>query len=86
MTEDGKKGNEKEEKKGEETEFVIGPHSPYSLHPSDASGVTITTIKFNGKNYNLWEKAIRMALKADNKLGFINGTVTKAIEITSGRW
>jgi len=37
----------------------------------------ITSIKFNGKNYDLWEKAIRTALKAKNKLGFIDGSITK---------
>jgi len=32
---------------------------------------------FNGKNYELWQKAIRTVLKSKNKLGFIEGTLTK---------
>ena len=32
---------------------------------------------FNGKNYELWQKVVRTALKFKNKLGFIEGTLTK---------
>ena len=32
---------------------------------------------FNGKNYDLWERAVRTALKAKNKLCFIDGTLTR---------
>ena len=34
-------------------------------------------VVFNGKNYDLWEKAIHTSLKAKNKLGFIDGTLKK---------
>ena len=29
------------------------------------------------KNYDLWDKELRTALKAKNKLGFIDGRITK---------
>lgn len=54
--------------------FVIEPHSPYVLHPSEGPGVKITAE--DGKNYDLWENAVRIALKAKNKLGFIDGQET----------
>ena len=50
---------------------------PYYLHPSEGLGVIITSVIFNGKNYELWQKAVRTALKSKNKLGFIEGTLTK---------
>ena len=37
--------------------FVIEPHSPYVLHPSEGPGVKITAEVFDGKNYDLWENA-----------------------------
>ena len=33
-------------------------------------------IKFDGKNYDLWEQGIRTALKANNKLGFVDRKTT----------
>ena len=32
---------------------------------------------FNRKNYNMWYKAVRTASTAKNKLGLIEGTLTK---------
>ena len=58
-------------------DFVINNQSPYYLHPSDVPGAIITVIKFDGKNYELWEKVVSMALTAKNKKAFINGTITK---------
>jgi len=53
--------------------FVIETH----LHPSEGPGALITAIIFDGKNYDLWEKVVRTSLKSKNKLGFIEGTITK---------
>jgi len=65
---------------GEKKGFVIEPHSPYYLHPAEGPGVLITTVIFDGKNFDLWEIAVRMALKAKNKLGFIEGTLKRPAE------
>jgi len=81
MTKDTRNGDEKNGKKGEATEFIVSPQSPYYLHAPDAHGAIITAIKFNGKNYDIWEKAVRTALKVKNKLGFINRTITKTIDL-----
>jgi len=53
--------------------FVIENQSTYYLHPSEGPRIAITSIIFNRKNYDLW----RTALKAKNKLGFIEETLTK---------
>ena len=57
---------------------ILKPHSPYYLHPSNGPSALITAIVFDGLNYNLWEKAIHTALKAKNKLGFIDWTLERA--------
>jgi len=55
--------------------FVIDNTSPYFVHPSEGSGISITAVTFNGENYDLWEKAVTTALRSKNKLGFVNGTI-----------
>ena len=63
---------------GEQKVFLIEPHSPYYLHPAEGPGALITAVVFDGKNYDLWAKAVRTALKSKNKLGFIDGSITKS--------
>ena len=60
-------------------EFIIDIQSPNFLHPSNLPGAILTTIRFNEKNYDMWEQAVQTALKAKNKLAFINGKITKPI-------
>ena len=43
------------------TPFIIDSKSSYYVHPSEGPGVLITTVIFNRKNYELWQK---VALKA----------------------
>ena len=64
-------------KNGKDEPFVITSQSPYFVHPSDSPGAIITAIKFDGKNYDLWEMTIRTSLKSKNKLSFIDGSITK---------
>ena len=49
--------------------IVIDNQLSYYLHPSEGSKVAMTSIVFNGKNYNLWKQATTIALKSKNKLG-----------------
>jgi len=51
--------------------LVIENQSPYYLHSSKGLEVAIISVIFYAKNYNLWKKAIRIAMKLKNKLGFI---------------
>ncbi|XP_074314693.1 uncharacterized protein LOC141649926 [Silene latifolia] len=55
----------------------IPPSSPIFLHPSDSPSLKLTQTVFNGENYDLWADAVRNGLDAKNKLGFVDGTVTK---------
>ena len=62
---------------GGSSKFIIEPTSPYFLHPTEGLGVLITVVVFDGKNYDLWEKAVTTTLLAKNKFGFIDGTLQK---------
>ena len=72
-------GKDDEPKETKPKEFIIDSQSPYFLHLSDSLGAIITMIKFNGKNYDLWEQVVRTALRPKNKLAFIDGKLTKPI-------
>ncbi|KMT10588.1 hypothetical protein BVRB_5g117090 [Beta vulgaris subsp. vulgaris] len=73
MTKIGDSGKEN----GDQEKRVISMSSPLYLHPSDTPNMSLTTTKFNGENYDLWAATVKNGLDAKNKLGFIEGTVTK---------
>ena len=60
--------------------FITEPHSPYYLHPSKGPSVMITIIVFDGQNNDLWESVVRTTLKANNKLGFVDGILERPKE------
>lgn len=72
-----KDGNSKGDSKTENN--TIAPTSPLYLHPSENTNLHLTTIKFNGNNYELWADALRNGLDAKNKLAFVEGTIRKPI-------
>ncbi|KAJ0733050.1 putative RNA-directed DNA polymerase [Helianthus annuus] len=52
---------------------------PLYLHPSDSSALTIVSIKLKGtENYSVWSSAMKLALEAKNKYGFIDGKCIKS--------
>ncbi|KAJ0683430.1 putative RNA-directed DNA polymerase [Helianthus annuus] len=56
---------------------------PLYLHPSDSSSLTIVSIKLKGtENYAVWSSAMKLALEAKNKYGFINGKVERSKDDT----
>ncbi|KAJ3690345.1 hypothetical protein LUZ61_019509 [Rhynchospora tenuis] len=56
---------------------AIDHTSAFYLSPSDSPGMMISSCILKGENYDLWVKAMRNALRAKNKLGFVDGSVTK---------
>ncbi|KAJ4769803.1 Retroelement pol polyprotein-like [Rhynchospora pubera] len=56
---------------------TLDSSSPFYLNSSDNPGMIITSCVLKGENYDVWVKAVRNALRAKNKLGFIDGTVVK---------
>ena len=53
-------------------QFIVEPHSPYFLHPSEGPGAMITAMIFDGKNYELWERVVTTALKVNKQTGLYN--------------
>ena len=56
---------------------VVNTSTPYSLFASDNPGALITSVSFTGDNYNEWSIELTNALRAKQKIGFIDGTIPK---------
>lgn len=56
---------------------ITDPTSPFYLHPSSSPGSVLTHIKLKGENYSSWEQAVLLALRSQNKIGFIDGSIKK---------
>ncbi|XP_073310027.1 uncharacterized protein [Primulina huaijiensis] len=53
-------------------------NDPLYLHPSDAPGISLVVDPLIGsENYGIWSRAMKIALHAKNKLGFVDGTCRK---------
>lgn len=52
----------------------------FFLGSNDNPGNIITPVQLRGDNYDEWARAIRTALKAKRKFGFLEGTVPKPTE------
>ncbi|KAF7839183.1 retrovirus-related Pol polyprotein from transposon TNT 1-94 [Senna tora] len=51
--------------------------NPYTLTANDNPGNLITQVQLGGENYEEWARAVRTALRAKKKHGFVDGTVTQ---------
>jgi len=55
--------------------------NPFFLHGSDHAGLVLVSDRLtNGADFHSWRRSVRMALNVRNKLGFIDGTITKPTE------
>ncbi|XP_073040030.1 uncharacterized protein [Primulina eburnea] len=64
-------------------------NDPLFLHPSDAPGMTIVSEQLTRvENYGVWSRAILIALRAKNKIAFIDGTCVRppAGNATLNQW
>ncbi|XP_074266497.1 uncharacterized protein LOC141589772 [Silene latifolia] len=55
-------------------------HTAVSVVQFENPGSRITHIAFNGNNYDEWSRAFRLALLAKDKMGYIDGSITKPAE------
>ena len=53
------------------------PQAPYYLYSSNHPGTIVYPIALDGENYANWSHVVRNALKSKNKLGFVNGDLTR---------
>jgi len=56
--------------------------SPYYLHHGDSPGSVLVSQLLHGENYHTWSRSMIMALTAKNKIGFIDGSITKPSSTT----
>ncbi|XP_010518645.1 PREDICTED: uncharacterized protein LOC104793922 [Camelina sativa] len=53
-------------------------NNPYFLHDTDHAGLVLVSNRLTtGVEFNSWRRSMRMALNVRNKLGFIDGTISK---------
>lgn len=51
--------------------------SPLFMHNSDHPGLQLISLRLDGSNYDDWSAAMKIALDAKNKIGFIDGSLTR---------
>jgi hypothetical protein len=51
--------------------------NPFFLHHGDSPGAVLVSQPLTGDNYSSWRRAMIMALTAKNKIGFVNGSLSK---------
>ncbi|RVW64731.1 hypothetical protein CK203_063137 [Vitis vinifera] len=49
--------------------------TPYALTSNDNPGNIITQVQLKGENYDEWARAVRIALRAKKKYGFMDGSI-----------
>jgi len=54
--------------------------NPFFLHNGDSPGAVLVSQPLIGENYNTWSRSMTMALRAKNKLKFVDGTLVKPID------
>ena len=51
--------------------------NPFFLHHGDNPGFILVTQPLSGDNYHTWHRSMIMALTAKNKIGFVDGSISK---------
>ena len=56
---------------------IDDPSSPFFLHHSDNPGVVLVSQPLSGDNYASWSRAMLISLSVKNKIGFVDGSISK---------
>ncbi|XP_031405643.1 uncharacterized protein LOC116214368 [Punica granatum] len=67
----------RKEDKAEDSGKGMQTSATFKIGTSDSTGLQITSCLLNGDNYLTWSRAMRIALTAKGKLGFVEGKVLK---------
>jgi len=67
---------------GDQIRYPVDQYeNPYYLHSADHAGLILVSDRLTtASDFHSWRRSILMALNVRNKLGFINGTITKPPE------
>ena len=62
--------------------------SPYFLHNGDHPGLVLVSNPLTGANYHTWRRAMLMALTVKNKVGFVDGMISRpnTNDLIFGAW
>ena len=60
----------------------VSKNNPLYIHHSDSPTAVLVSPSLTGDNYSTWVRAMRMALRAKNKLGFVTGDISKPSSAT----
>ena len=52
--------------------------NPFYVHHSDSPTAVLVSPPHTGDNYSTWARAMRMALRAKNKLVFVTGEISQS--------
>ncbi|KAB5569310.1 hypothetical protein DKX38_003103 [Salix brachista] len=55
------------------------PNNPYRIENGDHTSLVLVTELLTTENYITWSRAMRRALRAKNKLGFISGNIARPV-------
>ena len=58
------------------------PHSLFFLHHGESLGAILVSQPLTKDNYPTWACAMKMALDAKSKIGFIDGSIAASMEVT----
>ena len=59
------------------------PRSPFFLHHGESPGAILVVQPLTEDNYPNWDREMRMALDVKSKLGFVDGSITALMAVTS---
>jgi hypothetical protein len=54
--------------------------SPYDITSNDNPGSLLTQVQLKGENYDEWARALKIALRARKKFGFVDGFIERPDE------
>lgn len=60
-----------------ETRIIIDQDNPLYLDSSDSPCMKLVSDPFDGTGFSYWKRSMTIALSARNKLGFVDGTLSK---------
>ncbi|XP_075095334.1 uncharacterized protein LOC142173611 [Nicotiana tabacum] len=60
--------------------FSLDPSHPLYIHPSDNPGSQLVSVPFNESGFVLWRSSMVTSLSAKNKLGLVDGRVSRPIQ------
>ncbi|XP_058215717.1 uncharacterized protein LOC131326844 [Rhododendron vialii] len=67
---------DKQNEKGSDSNDALGStNDPFFIPHSDSPTAVLVTPLLSGDNYGTWLRAMTMALRAKNKLGFVDGSI-----------